>query len=153
MIFPKSKFSPGLKILIKMDVTSARQSNEAQQATRSLCQGDWNKQQLRILISQSVTRSFQLSTPVLSLILTTQFEIVFPFYLFQQSYSHQCRLRSLPGASCLTFCPGTPSAISSVPSLVPPGSTRAPVPQSRCALNVKEPGTRRQLAPTPFTRG
>lgn len=102
MIFPKSKFSPGLKILIKMDVTSARQSNEAQQATRSLCQGDWNKQQLRILISQSVTRSFQLSIPVLSLILTTQFEIVFPFYLFQQSYSHQCRLRSsTPSPACL----------------------------------------------------
>ena len=91
MIFLKSGFSPGLTALIKMDVTSAPQSNEAQQATCSLRGGTWDKEQLHILISQPVTHSRQLSTLVLSLLLAAQFEIAFSFYPCQQSYSQDCK--------------------------------------------------------------
>ena len=61
-------------------------SKEAQQAPCLLCGGSWDKEQLHILISQSVTHRRQLSTLVLPLFLATQFEIAFPLNPFQQSH-------------------------------------------------------------------
>ena len=61
-------------------------SKEAQQAPCLLCGGSWDKEQLHILISQSVTYRCQLSTLVLPLFLAAQFEIAFPLNLFQQSH-------------------------------------------------------------------
>ena len=49
-------------------------SKEAQQAPCLLCGGSWDKEQLHILISQSVTHRRQLSTLVLPLFLATQFD-------------------------------------------------------------------------------